>query len=156
VVDEVELELILVDARRGEAEDAHAAEQELTLPLLARLPPCFDRMFRTLATVRVGLSVAVSTSTATPWARSPRRAPAGNRSHPGRSALDRGLDPVLRHVDRARVLDYAAQVGLLFGSTARLHGDRDVLADPRELLRHPVPPGEHGVLANFEDATHCG
>ena len=40
--------------------------RKLTLPLLARLPPCFDRMLRTLATVRVGLSVAVSTSTATP------------------------------------------------------------------------------------------
>jgi len=39
----------------------------LTLPLLARLPPNLLKMLRTLATVRVGLSVAVSTSTATPW-----------------------------------------------------------------------------------------
>ena len=40
--------------------------RKLTLPLLARLPPNLLKTLRTLATVRVGLSVAVSTSTATP------------------------------------------------------------------------------------------
>ena len=43
---------------------------------------------------------------------------------------------------------------------AVLDGDRDVLADARELLRHAVPAREHRVLSDFEDATHdlagCG
>ena len=38
-----------------------------TLPDVARLPPFFVTMLRTDATVRVGLSVAASTSSATPW-----------------------------------------------------------------------------------------
>ena len=72
-------------------------------------------------------------------------------------ALDRRVDLVLRHVDRARVLDNSPQrrIAVRVG-TAGLHGDRDVLADARDLLRHPVPPGEHRVLADFEDASHCG
>jgi hypothetical protein len=37
-----------------------------TLPVLPRLPPPFEKMARTWATVRVGLSVADSTMTATP------------------------------------------------------------------------------------------
>ena len=38
-----------------------------TLPELARLPPPLLKCIRRLETVRVGLSVAVSTRTATPW-----------------------------------------------------------------------------------------
>ena len=40
---------------------------KLTLPVLARLPPFLLKILRTLLTVRVGLSVAVSTRMATPW-----------------------------------------------------------------------------------------
>ena len=40
--------------------------------------------------------------------------------------------------------------------TARLDGDGDLLADPGELLRHPVPAGEHRVFSGFEDASHGG
>ena len=39
---------------------------KLTLPEAARLPPLFTKTLRTLATVRVGLSVAASTMMATP------------------------------------------------------------------------------------------
>ena len=39
---------------------------KLTLPALPRLPPFLLNRLRTLATVRTGLSVAVSTSTAMP------------------------------------------------------------------------------------------
>ena len=64
VVDQVELERVLVDAGRVESEHAHALEQEARrCPLLPRLPPCLLKVLRTFATVRVGLSVAVSTST---------------------------------------------------------------------------------------------
>jgi len=72
-----------------------------------------------------------------------------------RSLLDRRFDLVLRHVDRAGVLDRAAQrrVGLGVG-TPGLDGDGDLLADARELLGHLVPAGEHRVLAGFEDASH--
>jgi hypothetical protein len=38
-----------------------------TLPLLPRLPPPLVKCERTFATVRVGLSVAVSTRIGTPW-----------------------------------------------------------------------------------------
>ena len=38
-----------------------------TLPVTPRLPPNLLNAARTLATVRVGLSVAVSISTAMPW-----------------------------------------------------------------------------------------
>ena len=41
-------------------------KRKLTLPFVARLPPPFVIALRTCATVRVGLSVAVSTSKATP------------------------------------------------------------------------------------------
>ena len=37
-----------------------------TLPLVPRLPPFFEMMLRTVATVRVGLSVAVSTNSGMP------------------------------------------------------------------------------------------
>ena len=111
-----------------------------------------------LATVRVGLSVAVSTSNGNAVRRIAfvedlleiRGTLAG-------SAADRRLDLVLRHVDRARVLDDAAQGRVVVRvGPAGFHGDRDVLADARELLRHPVPSGEHRVLADFEYASHSG
>jgi hypothetical protein len=31
---------------------------------------------------------------------------------------------------------------------------RDVFGDPRELLGHTVPAGEHGVFSDFEYASH--
>jgi hypothetical protein len=70
-------------------------------------------------------------------------------------ALDRGLDLVLGHVDRAGVLDDAAQgrIRARIGA-AGLHGHRDVLGDARELLGHAVPAREHRVLANLENASH--
>src|SRR5204863_6365941 len=70
---------------------------------------------------------------------------------------DRGLDPVLRHVDRARVVHRATErrVGVGVGAPL-LDRDRDVLRDPGELLRHAVPPREHRDLALLEDAAHDG
>ena len=70
-------------------------------------------------------------------------------------ALDGGLDLVLGHVRGAGVLERPAEgrVGVRAGA-ASLHRDGDVLADPREHLRHLVPAGEHRGLAGFEDASH--
>ena len=49
----------------------------------------------------------------------------------------------------------AAQRRVAVGARAPgLHGDGDVLPDPGEHLRHPVPPLEHGGLARLEDASH--
>jgi hypothetical protein len=39
--------------------------RKLTLPVLSMLPPCFEKMLRTRLTMRVGVSVAASTRTAT-------------------------------------------------------------------------------------------
>ena len=80
-----------------------------TLPVLPRLPPPLLKWVRTLATVRVGLSVAVSTMTRD----AVRRVALVEdllvvRRVLARGALDRRLDLVLRHVDRARVLDRRA------------------------------------------------
>ena len=127
-----------------------------TLPVAAMLPPPLLKWVRMLATVRVGLSVAASTSTAMPCGRVAfvDDLVVGRRVLACR-ALDRRLDLVLRHVDGARVLDDAAErgIGVRIGA-AGLHRDDDVLADPGELLRHPVPAGEHRVLAGFENASH--
>ena len=100
-----------VDPGGVEAEDAHALEQEARrCRCVPRLPPPLLKWLRTLATVRVGLSVAVSTSTATPCG---RVALVEDLLVVGRvlagGALDRRLDLVLRHVDGARVLDDAPQ-----------------------------------------------
>src|SRR5688572_25556444 len=72
-----------------------------------------------------------------------------------RSTLDGGLDLVLRHVQRAAVLYRAAQrrVGIDVRPTG-LDGHVDVFGDARELLGHAVPAREHGVLAYFEYASH--
>src|SRR5207302_3733822 len=72
-----------------------------------------------------------------------------------RCALDGRLDLILRHVDRARVLDHAAQRRVRSRIRSRgLHGNGDVLRDAGELLRHAVPPREHRVLSDFENASH--
>jgi len=51
---------------RIEAEDAHFLEEEADAAVGGEMPPPLVMMLRTPATVRVGLSVAVSTSNATP------------------------------------------------------------------------------------------
>ena len=72
-----------------------------------------------------------------------------------RGALDGGLNLVLRHVHGAGVLDAAPQRRIRRRvRPARLYRDGDFLADPGELLRHPVPAREHRVLADFENASH--
>ena len=127
-----------------------------TLPVLPRLPPPLLSTLRTLATVRVGLSVAASIRMAMPCG---RVALVDDLLVVGdvlaRGALDRRLDLVLRHVDRAGVLDDAAQLRVAGRvGTAGLDRDHDLLADAREGLGHAVPAGEHRVLAGFEDASH--
>ena len=67
VVDELELELVRVEPRRVRGGTTPMRlNRKATLPVLPMLPPPLLKCVRTLATVRVGLSVAVSTSTATP------------------------------------------------------------------------------------------
>ncbi|EAU67149.1 hypothetical protein STIAU_0530 [Stigmatella aurantiaca DW4/3-1] len=73
--------------------------------------------------------------------------------------LDGGLDLVLRHVADTGVLQGAAEGGVVVrAGSSSLDGDDDVLADPREQLRHLVPAGEHRGLACLEDSSHdrCG
>ena len=70
--------------------------------------------------------------------------------------LDGGLDLVLRHVDGACILQDAPQRRIALRiRAAGLDGHVDVLGDARELLGHAVPAREHGMLANFEYATHA-
>ena len=69
VVDQLELERLLVDALGVEPEDAHVLEQEADAAGRAEVAAALVEVVRTLATVRVGLSVAVSTRTATPCGR---------------------------------------------------------------------------------------
>jgi hypothetical protein len=66
-----------------------------------------------------------------------------------------GIDLVLGHVHRTRILDDATQrrVAVRIAS-AGLHGNGDVLADLGELFRHAIPAREHRVLANFKYAAH--
>ena len=72
-----------------------------------------------------------------------------------RGALYRSLHLVLGHVDRAGVLDDAAQRRIAAGVTAPgFHRDGDFLADLGELFRHAIPAGEHRVLADFENSAH--
>ena len=67
VIDEVELEIVVVDASAGLSRNTPILRNwNATLPELPRLPPCFEKMARTEATVRVGLSVAASTIIAMP------------------------------------------------------------------------------------------
>ena len=106
VVDQLELERVGVEPAGLRRKTPMRLNRKATLPVVPRLPPPLLKCVRTLATVRVGLSVAVSTRTATPCGRVAlvedllvaRRVLA-------RGALDRRLDLVLRHVDGARVLD---------------------------------------------------
>ena len=56
----------------------------------------------------------------------------------------------LRHVEGARSGSRRSD-GFESGFVPRLHRDRDVLRDPRELLGHAVPAREHHVLAGLED-----
>ena len=156
MVDERELELVGVDARRGEAEDTHLAEQEGDAPDAAEVPAVRLEGF---ADARDGARGVVR-----------RRLDEDGDPVRGEAlvedllvvdgvlaggAPDRGLDAVLRHVDRAGVVHRAAKgrVALRVGAPP-LDRDRDLLRDARELLRHPVPPGEHRDLALFEDPAH--
>jgi hypothetical protein len=66
VVDEVELEIILIDARGRQAKDAHLLEEEADAAVGGEIAAIFADEVPTPATVRVGLSVAVSTKSATP------------------------------------------------------------------------------------------
>src|SRR5690606_17818775 len=73
-----------------------------------------------------------------------------------RRASNRCFDLVLGHVDRAPVLDDPPEGGIRGRvGPAGLHGDRDVLADARELLRHTIPAREHRMFSGFENATHA-
>ena len=114
-------------------------------------------MLRTLPTVRVGLSVAVSTSRA----HAMRRVALVQDFRVvgrilARGAADGRIRLVLRHVDGAGILQHAAQRRVRRGvGTAGVHRDGDVLGDPGELLGHAVPAGEHRVLSDFEYASHA-
>ena len=65
-MDELELERVLVNPLRRQAETPIFWNWKATLPVVPRLPPWFLKPTRTLATVRTTLSVAVSTTTAIP------------------------------------------------------------------------------------------
>src|ERR1700730_6679654 len=133
VVDEVQLEIVLVDSRGVEAKHAHLAEQE--------------------ADAAVGGEIATALGDDVAHGRDGASRIVGGVAPC--DALDRRLDAVLRHVDGARVLDGPAQhrIGCRVG-TAGLDCHGDVLRDAGELLRHAVPPREHRVLSDFEDAPH--
>ena len=158
VVDQVELERVGVEPRRREAEHAHPPEVEGDAAHAAQVPAVrlevpADVRDRARRIVGRGLDEDGDAV---------RREPlvldllVVDGVLAGR-APDRRLDLVLRHVEGARVLHGAAQRGVAVGvAAAPLHRDRDLLGDARELLRHPVPPGEHRVLALLEDAAHGG
>ncbi len=79
--------------------------------------------------------------------RSPRRGSPRSPPRPGPRPLDRRLDLVLGHVDGARVLDDAPQRRVVLGvRPARLHRDRDLLADAGERPWTSCPSGRTSWL----------
>jgi hypothetical protein len=156
MIDHVELQLVLVDAGGVEAKHAHLLKLKGDAAGGAQVAAVLGD---DVAHVRHGA----------------RRVVGGGLDHQGDAvrrvglvdrlmivggiapagALDRRLDLVLGHVDRARVLDHTAQsrVRSRIGA-ARLHRHRDVLGDAGELLGHAIPAREHRVLANLENTSH--
>src|SRR6516225_8903407 len=157
MIDEVQLEVVLVQALWVQAEHAHLAEHEAHTAVGGEIAAALgDEVahgrHRACRIVRGGLHQErnavrrvtlvehlLVTGSVTP-----------------RGALDRRFDLVLRHVDGARVLDDAPQARICARvGPPGLDGHGDVLRDAGELLRHAVPPREHRVLADFEDAAHA-
>src|SRR5690606_40411030 len=156
--DEVELELVLVDALGAELEDAHLLELERDAAggaegAVAAVERGADVGDGAGGVVRGGLDEDGDAVGAVGLVEDLLVV----RHVAALRALDGGLDLALRHVHALRVLEDAAERGVVVGvRAAGLHGDDDVLPDAGELLRHAVPPGEHGGLADFEDASHRG
>ena len=156
MVDEIELQVILVDPVWLQAKDSHALEHEAH------------------ATREADIATEFVENAAHARNRAGRIIGGGFHHHRyamwgiplvdqhlvvGRvfahRALDGGLDLVFGHVDCARVLDHPPQHRIVSGiGSAAADRDGDVLTDPCELLRHPIPAGEHRVLAYFEHASH--
>ncbi len=156
VVDQVELEVVLVDALGIQPEHAHASElegdaarrREVTAVLVERVADrrhgarrvvrrAFDQHRDTVRRVTLIDDLFEVGSVATG------------------GTLDCRVDLVLRHIHGTRVLDRAAQRGVRVRVGAALfHRDGDVLADAAELLCHAVPAREHRVLSDFENASH--
>ena len=156
VVNQVQFEIVLVDAGRVEPEDAHPAEHEADA-------------------AGGGEIAAVLVEDVAHVADGPRRIVGGGLDEHGdpvgrvplvdhflvvrhvlaRGPLDGGVHLVLGHVDGAGVGDDPAQGRVVVRvGPGGLHGDGDVLADPRELLGHAVPAGKHHVFSGFEYASH--
>ena len=156
VIDEIQLEIVVIDARGIQAEHAHLAELERHAAGRRQVAAGLgeDR-----AHLRHGARRVVGRGFDDDRDAVRRITFVDDLFVRGRvlaeGALDRGFDLVLRHVDVARVLHRAAQrrVGADVGA-AGLDGHVDVLGNARELLGHAVPAREHRVLAYFENASH--
>src|SRR5690349_23435344 len=70
-------------------------------------------------------------------------------------SLDRCFNPILGHVDSLCILKATAKCGICgWIRTTRLDSDGDLLSNPRELFRHPVPSRKHGSLSYLKNSSH--
>ena len=128
-----------------------------TLPVVARLPPClvervshrgdgagrvvggaFDQYRDAVRAHSLRTSLPRSSAASRPEARLIAA-----------STLSFGMFTARAFWMTRRSVGLESRVG-----SALLDRDRDVLADPAELLRHPVPAREHRVLSDFENTSH--
>ena len=156
VIDEIELEIVVIDAFGIQAEHAHLAELERHAAGAAEIAAALGEDG---AHLRDGARGVVGGGLDDDRDAVRRVALIDDlfvgRRVLARGALDGGLDLVLGHVEVAAVLNRAPQrrIGIGVGA-AGLDGDVDVFGDARELLGHAVPAREHRVFSYFEDASH--
>src|SRR6186713_1907455 len=156
VVDEIELEVVVIDARGIQAEDAHLAKLERDAARAAEVAAALGENGAHLRDRARGI---VSGRLDDDGDAMRRVAFIDDLFVAGgvlaRGALDRCLDLVLGHVEVAAVLNRAPQCGIgIRIRSSGLDGHVDVFRDARELLGHAVPAREHRVLSYFEDASH--
>jgi hypothetical protein len=156
VIDEVELEVVLHDAFRIQAKNAHLLELKTHAATCGEIAGVVDEDVANVgdrASRVIGCRLDNDSDAMRSVAFVNDLVVVGRIL--ARGALDGGEHVVLGHVHRTRVLHGSSQrrVGCRIGA-AGFHGNGYFLTHTRELLRHAVPAREHRVLSDFENAAH--